>query len=120
MTICTRIPSQWSPDGSCIAVWDGYLQHGVCLYTPDGEYLAKHSAGAGSLGVRTVAWAPSGQLLAVAGFDQVIACAVLGSNTSNCRTQGVSLLPSRSSTMHQLPGLILKILSEVTQRPGGS
>ena len=62
--------SQWSPDNSCIAVWDGYLQHGVCLYTPEGEYLAKYSANAGSLGVRTVAWAPAGQLLAVGSFDQ--------------------------------------------------
>ncbi len=70
---------QWSPDGSCIAVWDGYLQHRVCLYTPEGEYLAKHSADAGSLGVRTIAWAPSGQLLAVAGFDQARVYAVPGS-----------------------------------------
>ena len=65
-----RYSAQWSPDGSCIAVWDGPLQDGVCLYTPEGEYLAQYSAHAASLGVRTVAWAPSGQLLAIGSFDE--------------------------------------------------
>jgi len=88
---------QWSPDGSCIAVWDGYLQHRVCLYTPEGEYLAKHSADAGSLGVRTIAWAPSGQLLAVAGFDQARVYAMLGSKP----------LPARA-----VPGSKFRVLAE--------
>ena len=69
----TRQPActvQWSPDGSCLAVWDSPLEYGVCLYAADGEYLAQYSAYTGALGVKAVAWAPSGQLLAVGSFDQ--------------------------------------------------
>jgi WD40 repeat protein len=62
--------AQWSPDGSCIAVWDSPLHDGVCLYTPEGEYLAQYSCQAASLGIRTVAWSPSSQLLAIGSSDQ--------------------------------------------------
>lgn len=62
---------QWSPDGSCIAVWEGPLDYGVCLYSADGEYLSQYSAYSGALGIKCVAWAPSGQLLAIGSYDEV-------------------------------------------------
>lgn len=62
---------QWSPDGLCFAVWEGPLEYGVCLYSADGEYLSRYSAYSGALGIKSVAWSPSGQLLAIGSYDQV-------------------------------------------------
>ena len=94
--------AQWSPDGSCIAVWDGPLQDGVCLYTPEGEYLAQYSAHVASLGVRAVAWAPSGQLLAIGSSDQ----AGSASPWSDTARQTARALP---------PVLIITLLRSVSE-----
>ena len=41
------------------------------VYTPDGECLASHSGYSQMLGIKTVAWSPSGQLLALGDYEQV-------------------------------------------------
>ena len=43
----------------------------VGVYTPEGECLAAFQAYSGALGVKSLAWSPSGQLLAVGSYDQV-------------------------------------------------
>ena len=43
------------------------------MRSAEGEYLAQYSAYSGALGVKSVAWAPSGQLVAVGSYDQVLA-----------------------------------------------
>eukprot|EP00887_Chlorella_sp_A99_P007526 scaffold2.g7526.t1 len=60
----------WSPDGDCIAAWESPLYgHGVVVHTPEGECLTSYSAYKGLLGLKAVAWSPSGQLLALGGYD---------------------------------------------------
>eukprot|EP00850_Spirogloea_muscicola_P017902 SM000158S02034 [mRNA] locus=s158:197084:199210:+ [translate_table: standard] len=59
----------WSPAGGSIAVWDSCLQYQVLIYSPAGICLAKHVACEHGLGVRTVAWSPSGRFLAVGAHD---------------------------------------------------
>lgn len=54
-----------------MAAWEGPLEYGVCLYSADGEYLSRYSAYSGALGIKSVAWSPSGQLLAIGSYDQV-------------------------------------------------
>lgn len=60
----------WSPDGGLLAVWDCVLDYKVLLYSMDGHCLATYSAYEHALGVKTVAWAPSGQFLAIGSYDE--------------------------------------------------
>ncbi|KAI9356321.1 hypothetical protein DFJ73DRAFT_823870 [Zopfochytrium polystomum] len=59
----------WSPDGRFIAVWDSYLDYKILIYHPDGRRAAVYSAYDHGLGIKTVAWSPSAQFLAVGSFD---------------------------------------------------
>jgi hypothetical protein len=63
----------WSPDGGAIAVWDHALEYKLLVYAADGRKLAQHAAYEHALGIKggSVAWSPSGQLLAVGSYDQV-------------------------------------------------
>ncbi|RKO97662.1 hypothetical protein CXG81DRAFT_12185 [Caulochytrium protostelioides] len=71
---------QWSPDGRYLAIWDGLFDPRVFVYLPTGQLVAEYApdpCGApetgrprtGGLGIRTVAWAPSAQLLALGGYN---------------------------------------------------
>lgn len=61
----------WSPDAACLVAWDTCLSYSLTVFTPEGETLAKYSAYSNALGVKTVQWAPSGQMLIIGSFDQV-------------------------------------------------
>ena len=61
----------WSPDGACFVVWDHCLGYQLAVYTPEGECLATYSAYSDALGIKSIAWSPTGQLLVVGSFDQV-------------------------------------------------
>ena len=63
---------RWSPDSGLLAVWDCVLDYKVLLYRMDGHCLATYSAYEHALGVKTVAWAPSGQFLAIGSFDEKV------------------------------------------------
>jgi WD40 repeat protein len=48
----------------------GHLQ--ILIYSPDGRCLFKYLAYESGLGVKTVAWSPCGQFLAVGSYDQAV------------------------------------------------
>ena len=61
----------WSPDRTCLAVWESVLEYRVLVYAVDGSCLADYSAYGNALGIKTVAWSPTGQMLAIGSYDQV-------------------------------------------------
>jgi hypothetical protein len=65
----------WSPDGKCVAVWDGVFQCKVCFYAPDGRLLGQYvpeDETDALLGIARAVWAPSSQFLAVGSFDHKV------------------------------------------------
>ncbi|KAK7071614.1 WD repeat-containing protein wrap73 [Halocaridina rubra] len=63
---------QWASDGTVLAVWESPLEYKVLIYSLSGHCLASYSAYQWSLGVKTVAWSPTGQFLAIGSYDQKI------------------------------------------------
>ncbi|KAF5917412.1 hypothetical protein HPG69_007006 [Diceros bicornis minor] len=60
---------EWAPNGCVLAVWDTCLEYKVLLYSLDGRPLSAYSAYEWSLGIKSVAWSPSSQFLAVGSYD---------------------------------------------------
>nr|XP_008998548.1 WD repeat-containing protein WRAP73 isoform X1 [Callithrix jacchus] len=60
---------EWAPNGCVLAVWDTCLEYKVLLYSLDGRLLSAYSAYEWSLGIKSVAWSPSSQFLAVGSYD---------------------------------------------------
>ncbi|KAL4858112.1 WD repeat-containing protein [Chlorella vulgaris] len=61
----------WSPDGGCLAVWESALYgHQLGVFTAEGDCLTAYSAYRDLLGIKAVAWSPSGQLLALGDYEQ--------------------------------------------------
>lgn len=48
------------------------LQYKVLLYSLDGRLLSAYSAYEWSLGVKSVAWSPSSQFLAIGSYDEKV------------------------------------------------
>eukprot|EP00252_Welwitschia_mirabilis_P019741 TRINITY_DN4656_c0_g1_i1.p1 TRINITY_DN4656_c0_g1~~TRINITY_DN4656_c0_g1_i1.p1 ORF type:complete len:393 (-),score=58.09 TRINITY_DN4656_c0_g1_i1:241-1419(-) len=63
---------EWSPNDSGLVVWDSPLDYKVLIYSPDGRRLFKYQAYEHGLGVKTLAWSPCGQFLAVGSYDQML------------------------------------------------
>ncbi|XP_004607262.1 WD repeat-containing protein WRAP73 [Sorex araneus] len=59
----------WAPNGCVLAVWDSCLEYKILLYSLDGRLLATYCAYEWSLGIKSVAWSPSSQFLAVGSYD---------------------------------------------------
>jgi WD40 repeat protein len=72
--VCTSDATDlvWSPDDQTICIWDSPLEYKVVGYQPDGQLLGAYTAYNGALGVKAVAWSPSGQFLAVGSFDETL------------------------------------------------
>ncbi|XP_005545038.1 WD repeat-containing protein WRAP73 isoform X5 [Macaca fascicularis] len=60
---------EWAPNGCVLAVWDSCLEYKILLYSLDGRLLSAYSAYEWSLGIKSVAWSPSSQFLAVGSYD---------------------------------------------------
>ncbi|KAM8790266.1 WD repeat-containing protein WRAP73 [Rhynchonycteris naso] len=60
---------EWAPNGCVLAAWDTCLEYKILLYSLDGRLLAAYCAYEWSLGIKSVAWSPSSQFLAVGSYD---------------------------------------------------
>ncbi|XP_007943715.1 WD repeat-containing protein WRAP73 [Orycteropus afer afer] len=60
---------EWAPNGCVLAVWDTCLEYKILLYSLDGRLLSTYCAYEWSLGIKSVAWSPSSQFLAVGSYD---------------------------------------------------
>uniref|UniRef100_A0A8C6S089 WD repeat containing, antisense to Trp73 n=1 Tax=Nannospalax galili TaxID=1026970 RepID=A0A8C6S089_NANGA len=60
---------EWAPNGCVLAVWDTCLEYKVLLYSLDGRLLSAYCAYEWSLGIKSVAWSPSSQFLAIGSYD---------------------------------------------------
>lgn len=63
---------EWSPDARVLCVWDSCLTYKVLLYSLDGRCLARYSAYDLALGLKSIAWSPSSQFLALGSFDKKV------------------------------------------------
>jgi WD40 repeat protein len=62
----------FSPDSACLVCWDNPVEYRAVIHALDGRRLRSFSAYEGRLGIKSVAWSPSSQLLALASFDEAI------------------------------------------------
>ncbi|MEJ1273260.1 hypothetical protein NN561_004123 [Cricetulus griseus] len=60
---------EWAPNGCVLAAWDSCLEYKVLLYSLDGRLLSAYCAYEWSLGIKSVAWSPSSQFLAIGSYD---------------------------------------------------
>ncbi|XP_059759776.1 WD repeat-containing protein WRAP73 isoform X2 [Balaenoptera ricei] len=60
---------EWAPNGCVLAAWDSCLEYKILLYSLDGRLLSTFCAYEWSLGIKSVAWSPSSQFLAVGSYD---------------------------------------------------
>jgi WD40 repeat protein len=63
---------KWSPDGRYIIIWEPMVDYKMYVYHPDGRLEASYSAYDDQLGIKTVSWGPSAQLLAIGSFDEKV------------------------------------------------
>ncbi|KAJ8016408.1 hypothetical protein DPEC_G00006910 [Dallia pectoralis] len=63
---------EWSPNSCVLAVWDSCLEYKVLLYSLDGRLLSSYSAYEWSLGIKSLAWSPSSQFLAIGSYDEKV------------------------------------------------
>ncbi|KAK4317129.1 hypothetical protein Pmani_011763 [Petrolisthes manimaculis] len=63
---------RWSNDGSVLAVWESPLEYKMFIYSLSGQCLATYSAYQWSLGIKSVAWSPSSQFLAIGSYDNKV------------------------------------------------
>lgn len=63
----------WSPANDILCIWDAIPEnYNVCLYSLDGHCLATYCAYQWALGVKTAAWSPTSQFLAVGSYDEKV------------------------------------------------
>lgn len=103
----------WSPDGQWLAVWDAATAgYKVLILTADGHlyktYYGGQNADSLSLGVKTLRWSPSGEVLAIGDFDNRVI--LLKSNTVRGRSLSESLLALLCHSSSRLQASITRAL----------
>ncbi|XP_015738052.1 WD repeat-containing protein WRAP73 isoform X1 [Coturnix japonica] len=63
---------EWAPNGCVLAVWDTCLEYKLLLYSLDGSLLSTYQAYEWSLGIKSIAWSPSSQFLAIGSYDEKV------------------------------------------------
>ncbi|XP_006016278.1 WD repeat-containing protein WRAP73 isoform X1 [Alligator sinensis] len=63
---------EWAPNGCVLAVWDTCLEYKILLYSLDGRLLSTYRAYEWSLGIKSIAWSPSSQFLAIGSYDEKV------------------------------------------------
>ncbi|KAG1055180.1 hypothetical protein G6F46_003331 [Rhizopus delemar] len=63
---------RWSPDSSCIAVWDNCLYNNLIVYRIDGYICTTYEGYEHGLGIKSVCWSQNGKFLAIGYYDQTI------------------------------------------------
>ncbi|XP_048751589.2 WD repeat-containing protein WRAP73-like [Ostrea edulis] len=63
---------EWSPDSRVLAVWESPITYKILLYTLDGRCVSKFSAYENALGIKSLAWSPTGQFLALGSYDEKV------------------------------------------------
>ncbi|POI32618.1 hypothetical protein CIB84_003630 [Bambusicola thoracicus] len=63
---------EWAPNGCVLAVWDTCLEYKILLYSLDGRLLSTYQAYEWSLGIKSIAWSPSSQFLAIGSYDEKV------------------------------------------------
>ncbi|EPZ34292.1 hypothetical protein O9G_003012 [Rozella allomycis CSF55] len=66
----------WSPDNRTIAIYETFFEYKIMFYSPDGRMLRKEHRPTNEtmcMGIQTLKWSPSSQLLAVGSYDHKIA-----------------------------------------------
>ncbi|KAI8904993.1 hypothetical protein EDD86DRAFT_212022 [Gorgonomyces haynaldii] len=79
-TLVKRFPLQtqdvdnleWSPDGRFICVWEPLTKFKVFVYYPDGRLVTCYEPYEHRLGIKSLKWSPSGQILAIGSFDESV------------------------------------------------
>jgi len=61
---------KWSPDSRVIVAWENCLWYKLFIYTVDGRCLTTYKPYEFGLGIKSVAWSPTSQFLAVGSYDQ--------------------------------------------------
>ncbi|OQR95704.1 WD repeat-containing protein WRAP73 [Thraustotheca clavata] len=62
----------WTMDGRAIFIRDTHLEYRFLLYSPDGTLLQTYEAYQNALGIKTVSWSPTGQLVAIGSYDEKV------------------------------------------------
>lgn len=62
----------FSPDGRYVAVWDSCLHYKIFIYSLGGRQCGSYTAYENALGIKSVQWAPSSQLLSIGSYDQAV------------------------------------------------
>ncbi|XP_057274114.1 WD repeat-containing protein WRAP73 isoform X3 [Pezoporus wallicus] len=86
---------EWAPNGCVLAVWDTCLEYKILLYSLDGRLLSTYRAYEWSLGIKSVAWSPSSQFLAIGSYDEKIVYKEVEKSPS-VETERLSFPPTRA------------------------
>lgn len=124
------IDLSWSPDTSCVAAWDSAAQgHTIAIVTPyrngvDSCIIASYKVPCQGLGIKSVSWSPSGQLLGI-GVYETPAATILNNATwtslASLTHPSTILRPSSTRTtpltVYRGPGVVLDSASTAQLNP---